>query len=202
MEPHQTNPFKLAMTYGLYLGGITIFISVVIWATALMEKLGLWGNVSIGIINLCILIFLLIYFTKSYRDNQLDGKITFGKAFVFGVLIVLFSTVVSSLYNYIFAKFIDPGYAQRVMTMMQDKTYQWMSSRGLSEEQIDEAMVKFEKPEIPTPIQSLITSLKFGLIGGSIMSLVSSAIIKKNPYKDDAFDEAMEDVKTDETRQE
>ena len=30
MEPQQTNPYKLAMTYGLYLGGITIFISIIV----------------------------------------------------------------------------------------------------------------------------------------------------------------------------
>ena len=198
MEPEQTNPYKLAMTFGLYLGGITIFLSIIVWATALMEKLGLFGSLGIGLLNLGILIFLLIYFTKSYRDNQLDGKITFGKAFVFGVLIVLFSSVVSALYNYIFAKYIDPDYAHRIMTMIQDKTYQWMSSKGLSQDQIDSAMVKFEEQELPSPIDSLITSLKFGLIGGSIMSLLSSAIVKKNTHKNDVFDEAMEEVKTEE----
>jgi len=202
MEPEQTNPYKLAMTYGLYLGGITIFISIIVWATALMEKLGLWGSMGMGFINLFVLIFLLLYFTKLYRDDHLNGKITFGNAFVFGVLIVLFSSIVSALYNYIFTKYIDPEYAQRIITMLQDKTYQWMSSRGLSQTQIDDAMTKFDKQEIPTPIDSLISSLKFGLFGGTIMSLISSAIVKKNPHKDDAFEEAMEDVKTNETSQE
>ena len=198
MESHQPSPFKHAMIYGLYLAGISIAIAVIVWATALMEKLGLFGTMAIGVFNLVILILLLIYYTKIYRNEQLNGKITFGQAFVFGVLIVLFSTVVSSLYNYIFARYIDPGYAQRIMTMVQDKTYQMMANQGMSEDQIEEAMVRFEEQPIPTPLNSLISSLKFGLIGGTIMSLISSAIVKKNVNKDDAFEEAMEDVKTEE----
>ena len=198
MEQQQTNQYKLAMTYGLYLGGISIVLSIIVWATALMEKLGLFGSAFMGIFNLVILILLLIYFTKMYRNNELDGKITFGKAFVFGVMIVLFSTVVSSLYNYIFAKYIDPEYTQRIMTMMQDKTYQMMTNNNLPQEKIDEAMAKFQEQPIPTPIQSLISSLKFGLIGGAIMSLISSAIVKKNVSKEDDFEGAMDEVKTEE----
>ncbi len=198
MEPHKTNSFKLAMTYGLYFGLISIVLSVIIWTTNLMEYLGLFGSVFLGILQLILLVFLLVYFTKLYRNNELGGKITFKQAFVFGVLIVVFSTIISSLYSYIFNKFIDPDYTQRVMTMMQDKTYQWMSSKGVPEDQIDSAMKKFEDKGIPSPIETLISSMEFGLIGGSIMSLISSAIVKKNANNDDDdFEEAMEDVKTE-----
>lgn len=198
METQKTNSYKLAMTYGLYFGLISIVLSVIIWATNFMEYLGLFGSVLLGILQLVLMVFLLIYFTKLYRNNELGGKITFGQAFVFGVLIVVFSTIISSLYSYIFNKFIDPDYAQRIMTMMQDKTYQWMSGKGLSEDQINDAMQKFEAKGIPSPMETLITSLEFGLIGGAIMSLISSAIVKKNINNEDAFDEAMDEVKKEE----
>jgi hypothetical protein len=198
MESQKTNSYKLAMTYGLYFGLISIILSVIIWATNFMEYLGLFGSVLLGILQLVLMVFLLIYFTKLYRNNELGGKITFGQAFVFGVLIVVFSTIISSLYSYIFNKFIDPDYAQRIMTMMQDKTYQWMSGKGLSEEQINDAMQKFEAKGVPSPIETLVTSLEFGLIGGAIMSLVSSAIVKKNVTNEDAFDEAMDEVNKEE----
>ena len=198
MESQKTNSYKLAMTYGLYFGLISVILSVIIWATNFMDYLGLFGSVLLGILQLVLLVFLLIYFTKLYRNNELGGKITFGQAFVFGVLIVVFSTVISSLYSYIFNKFIDPDYAQRIMTMMQDKTYQWMSGKGVPEDQIDAAMQKFEAKGIPSPIETLIASMEFGLIGGAIMSLISSAIVKKNVTNEDAFDEAMDEVKNEE----
>ena len=198
MEPQKPNALKLSMTYGIYLAGISIVISVIIWATNLMEVLGLFGSMFISVIQLVIIVLFLLYFTKSYRNTQLDGKITFSQAFVFGVLIVVFSSVISSLYSYIFNKYIDPDYAHRIITMMQDKTYQWMSSKNVPEEQIDTAMKRFEEKGIPSPLETLQTSLMFGLIGGAIMSLISSAIVKKNVTNPDAFDEAMEDVKTEE----
>lgn len=198
METQKTNSYKLAMTYGLYFGLISIILSVIIWATNFMEYLGLFGSVLLGVLQLVLMVFILIYFTKLYRNNELGGKITFGQAFVFGVLIVVFSTIISSLYSYIFNQFIDPDYAQRIMTMMQDKTYQWMSGKGLSQDQIDDAMRKFEAKGVPSPIETLITSMEFGLIGGAIMSLISSAIVKKNATNEDAFDEAMDEVKNEE----
>jgi prepilin signal peptidase PulO-like enzyme (type II secretory pathway) len=198
MENQQNNMLKLAMTYGLYLAGIGIVISIITWAVNLMEILGLFGAFFIGILQLIILVFLLIYFTKLYRNNQLAGKITFGQAFVFGVLLVLCSTVVTSLYSYIFNKFIDPEYASRIVTMIQDKTVQFMANQKVPQDKIDETITKFQEQGIPSAIDSLVSSLKFGLIGGAIMSLISSAIVKKNITSNDAFTEAMEDIKTEE----
>lgn len=198
METQKTNSYKLAMTYGLYFGLISIILSVIIWATNFMEVLGLFGSFLLGILQLVLMVFILIYFTKLYRNNELGGKITYGQAFIFGVLIVVFSTIISSLYSYVFNQFIDPDYAQRIMTMMQDKTYQWMSGKGLSQDQIDSAMQKFEAKGVPSPLETLITSMEFGLIGGAIMSLISSAIVKKNVTSEDAFDEAMEEVNKEE----
>jgi len=199
MEEHQTSSLKLTMTYGIYLAGISIVLSLIIWATNLIEHLGLFGSVLIGLLQIVMLAFLLVYFTKQYRDTLFDGKITFGQAFTFGVLLVVFSSVISALFSYILNKYIDPEYMQRVMTMIQDKTYQLLANNGLSQEQIDSQMARLENKGIPSPMETLVSSLEGGLIGGAIMSLISSAIVKKN-VKDggeDAFDEAMEDVKTE-----
>jgi len=198
MESQKPNSFKLAMTYGLYLGLISIVLSVITWATNAVDYLGLFGTAFLGILQLTLIIFLLLYFTKQYRNNELGGKITFGQAFVFGVLIVVLSAIVNSLYTYIFNKFIDPEYTQRVLTMMQDKTYQFMSNRGMPQDQIDAALKNFDVQEISSPIEMLISSMEFGLIGGAFMSLFSSLIIKKNTIDEDAFDEAMDEIKNEE----
>jgi uncharacterized membrane protein (DUF485 family) len=202
MEEQQTTRMKLTMTYGIYLAGISIASSLIIWATGLIERMGLYGSALIGLLQFIVLAFLLVYFTKRYRDILFDGKITFGQAFTFGVLLIVFSSVISALYSYILNKYIDPEYMQRVMTMLQDKTYQLLANNGIPQDQIDAQMAKFEQKVIPSPMETLITSLQGGVIGGAIMSLISSAIVKKN-VKDggeDAFDEAMEDVKTEDEK--
>lgn len=198
MEQQPNDRLKLTMTFGLYLAGINIAWSVIIWATSLLEHLGLFGSILIAIFNLFLLAFLLVFFTKKYRDTLFDGKITFGQAFSFGVMLVVFSSVISALYSYIQNRFIDPEYMHRIMTMIQDKTYQMLANSGVSQDQIDAQMAKFDEKGIPTPIETLVQSLEGGLIGGAIMSLISSAIVKKNVKGEDAFDEAMEEVKNEE----
>jgi prepilin signal peptidase PulO-like enzyme (type II secretory pathway) len=202
MEQQPNTKLKVTMTYGIYLAAISIVLSLIIWATSLIEHMGLFGSAFIGVFQLVMLAFLLVYFTKRYRDTMFDGRITFGQAFSFGVMLIVFSSVISSLYSFILNKYIDPDYMHRVMTMIQDKTYQMLSNSGLSQDQIDAQMSKFEEKGIPTPIETLVSSLEGGLIGGAIMSLISSAIVKKNVKGEDAFDEAMEDIKTEETKQE
>ncbi len=198
MEENNSSPFKMALTYGIYLSIVIIVITLVIWATSLIESLGFMGMTANSVINLAIYVVLLIIFTKLYRDNLLEGKITFGKAFTFGLLIVICSSLITGVFSYIFYKFIDPGYMERIMTVIQEKTYQMLANKGLSEDQIDAAMRAFEEKGVPTPMQSVQSALLNGIIGGSIMSLISSAIVKKNTQKEDAFEEAMDEVKNDE----
>ena len=198
MEENNSSPLKMALTYGIYMAIISIIVTLVVWATSLIETLGLMGSSIIAFINLIITVTLLVIFTKLYRDNLLEGKITFGKAFTFGLLIVICSSLITGVFSYILYKFIDPGYMERIMTVVQEKTYQMLANKGLSEDQIDAAMRAFEEKGVPTPMQSVQSALLGGLIGGSIMSLISSAIVKKNTQKEDAFEEAMEEVKNDE----
>lgn len=199
MEEQASNRLKVTMTYGIYLAGISIAISVIVWATSLIEHIGIFGSAFIGILQLALMAFLLVYYTKRYRDTMFNGKITFGQAFAFGVMLVVFSSVISSLYSYILNKYIDPDYMHRVMTMIQDKTYQMLSNSGMSQDQIEAQMVKIEERGIPSPIETLVSSLEGGLIGGAIMSLISSAIVKKNVRGgEDEFDEAMEEIKKEE----
>lgn len=198
MEQKNLSPFKMALTYGIYMAIISIVITLTIWATSTLETLGLMGNGIILLINLVVTVVLLVLFTKLYRDKLLDGKITFGKAFTFGVLIIVCSSIISGLFNYILYKFIDPSYAERIMTAMQEKVYQMMQNMGAPEDKIEEAMRGFEDKGIPSPVDSLKQALMGGLIGGAIMSLISSAIVKKNKEKEDAFEEAMEEIKTEE----
>lgn len=196
MEQKSTIMFKSAMNSGLVLALVSILVSVVIWATALIEKMGLFATAGIGLFSLLITVIMLIILTKRYRDNSLGGAITFKDAFVFGILVVVLSTIISSLYSYIFNNFIDPGYQERILTSMQDKLYQFMSGKGVSEDQIEQAIDQLQAKGTPTPMEVLTQSIIFGLIGGTIMSLISSAIVKKK--NEDAFDEVMDEIKSEE----
>jgi hypothetical protein len=138
----------------------------------------MWGSALIGIVSLVITLTILIIFTKLYRDKELGGTITFGQAFKFGFVVVVVSVIVNSIYTYIFQSFIDPEYMTRVMQSIQGKTLAYLEKVGASEVQINKTMEKFA--DVPTAMKSVKQALISGLIGGAILSLISSAVIKKN----------------------
>jgi hypothetical protein len=82
---------KTVLTFGLIAG---LMISVLMDSSLLLaDKIGSGHSMVIGY-TIMVASFLLIYFgIRSYRDNNLAGQISFGRAFACGILITLISSV-------------------------------------------------------------------------------------------------------------
>ena len=82
---------KVVLTFGLISG---VMISVLMGGSLLIaDKIGSGHSMVLGY-TMMVASFLLIYFgTRSYRDNNLAGQISFGRAFACGILITLITTV-------------------------------------------------------------------------------------------------------------
>jgi uncharacterized membrane protein YeaQ/YmgE (transglycosylase-associated protein family) len=93
---------------------------------------------------------------------------------------------VGAIYGYLFSKFIDPGYTSRVIQETTNWTEEYMKSKGIPDAQISRAIERISSRKIPTPLGGALKSLLFGIIGGAITSLISSAFVKKegNPLID------------------
>ena len=83
---------KTVLTFGLIAG---LIISVLMDGSLLLaNKIGSGHNSMLLGYTMMVASFLLIYFgIRSYRDNNLSGQITFGRAFACGILIALITTV-------------------------------------------------------------------------------------------------------------
>lgn len=57
-----------------------------------------------------ILTILIYYFAIQEKRKSLDGKITFGKAFVTGLIISIFIFILNPLFLYIFTNFINQDF--------------------------------------------------------------------------------------------
>ncbi|SHE74527.1 Protein of unknown function [Mariniphaga anaerophila] len=176
MEQKPVSLWKSSLTYGIYLGLISILLSVIIYITGLIEKLGLMGTALIGIASLVLTFVFLLIFSKNYR-KEMGGYISFSDAFQFGLLAILFSVILSTVYNYIFHTLIDPEYTKNIMMVMQQKTITYMENAGVPETQIDKAIEKFE--DLPSLWDTLRQGIVSGLISGVILSLITAAIVKK-----------------------
>ncbi|WP_321372649.1 DUF4199 domain-containing protein [uncultured Draconibacterium sp.] len=177
MENNSSPLLKSSLTYGIYAALISIFISVVIWAGGLMESMGMFGSAILGVLSLVISFVVMLVFTKNYRNKEFEGYISFAEAFKFAILVSIVSTIILLVYNYIFHSFIAPDYMENLMATMQQKTLEFMESRGVPDSSIDQAMKQFE--EVPTIAKTLRQTLLSGLIGGAIVSLIVAAIVKK-----------------------
>ena len=82
---------KTVLTFGLISG---VIISVLMDGSLLIaDKIGSSHSMLLGY-TVMVASFLLVYFgIRSYRDNALDGQISFGRAFACGILITLITCV-------------------------------------------------------------------------------------------------------------
>jgi hypothetical protein len=194
---HYNSFLKSSMKYGLYYAIISIVILMITWATKMQETMGYTGNVLLGITSAAISVFILVYFTKNFRDTVLDGSIVYKQAFLVGLLTVVFGSIILALYNFSFNTWIDPEYSQRIIDALHEKTFNMLNSFGATEDQIEETLKKFEGMKAPTPVESMVGSLQNGLIVGAILSLISSAIVKKNKAES-GYEAAMKEIDDEE----
>jgi len=82
---------KSVLTFGVIAG---IMISVLMDLSLLLSKKIDSGHSMMLGYTIMVASFLLIYFgIRSYRDNELGGQISFGRAFACGILITLITSV-------------------------------------------------------------------------------------------------------------
>lgn len=177
--------WKTAMIYGLYIGVIIMLYSVILYVT------GQTQNTTLGYLSFLIYGGTIVIAQIHYRNHVLDGSITYSQALGFGVAIMLFSGIVTALYTMILYSFIDPTLVDQMKTMQEEA----MLQKGMSEDQIEAAMSVASK--MMTPGWMSIMGLLGSVLIGTLISLISSAFVKKQP-NEDAFDEAMEELKSEE----
>ncbi|HAH58624.1 MAG TPA: hypothetical protein DCL86_10790 [Bacteroidales bacterium] len=117
----------------------------------------------------------------AYRDKHSQGFITYGRSLASGALISLVAGVVMAVYTYVFFKFFDP----ELINQMLDTAAQNLADRGMTEDQIDQAMSFSAKTM--TPIGLAIISMLSLTFYGTIFSLITSIFTKK---EDTSFDAA------------
>ena len=82
---------KIVLIFGLISGAL---MAIFMFATMpFIDKIGFDKGVIVGYTNI-VLAFILVFFgIRSYRENVNGGAVTFGRAFLIGILITLISSV-------------------------------------------------------------------------------------------------------------
>lgn len=110
---------------------------------------------------------------KAVREESPDKAMSYGKGVGTGVLISLYSGLMSAVYNFIHFKFVNPNFPEYQLALIRSK---WETA-GMSEAQMDQAE-KMTRPmlgPVATAIMTPIMAVLFGLI----CSLIIAAILKR-----------------------
>jgi hypothetical protein len=166
---------KTVLTFGLLSGVVS---ALMMFVTGLfIDRIGFDKGVIVGYTGI-VLSLLFVYFgVRSYRDNQLGGTITFGRAFGVGLLI----TLVSSLF-YVIAWEIE--YAT-VFSDFADKyaAYAMEQARASGADEAAMAAKAAEMAEMKQMMDSPIKRPLFTFIEpfpvGLLVTLISAAVLRK-----------------------
>jgi hypothetical protein len=106
---------------------------------------------------------------KEYRD-KLGGFMTYGQGFMTGFLFAIYSGILSSLFIFIYYKFLSPAIYEEVLKNMRDQ----MISKGTPEDTVDSVVGIYGSITFLT-----IATFLGSVITGTIIALIGAAIFKK-----------------------
>jgi len=170
MEENKTSLMKQAMTFGAIIGLALVVYSILLYIA------GLTFSKRLGFIQYIVLFIGIYWGSRNYRDKALDGFIKYGRALSLGVWISIFVGIITLFFNFIMLRYIDPGLIDKYMAIAEESME---GSRFLSADQIEDGLEKSRK------LMTSVWSVPIGLISfvaiGFVMSLITSAFVKRNP---------------------
>lgn len=166
MESTAPTPSKVAIKWAL----ISFLVSIIL--TYAFQFLNLDTNSPVRYISYIFFIAFLLLGQKEFKD-QLGGFITFGQAFVEGLLFAVFSGIMAAIFTYIYFSFLSPSVWDQAMAASQQKLE---AAGNLSSAQIESAMTITKKYGIIIATVGIMIGTP---IMGAIVSLIGAAIFKK-----------------------
>lgn len=166
---------RIVLTFGIISGLISATLMSIMMALYLSGKMK-EGSVVVGYAAI-VLSFTLVFFgIRQYRENA-GGTITFGKAFVVGLLIALISSAFYvATWEVIYFKF-----APNFWEVMADKSAARMRADGEPEAKIaaNTQQMRDYKKIYDNPFLNIAFTLIEPLPVGIVVALISAAILRK-----------------------
>ncbi|MBX0334438.1 DUF4199 domain-containing protein [Pontibacter sp. HSC-14F20] len=165
MTETQPSVSSVALKYGL----IGALASIVFTAVLLITGVNVSG--WIGSLGYLILIAFMVIAMKEYK-NQNYGFMSYGQGLGIGTMVSLAFGVLGGVFMFIYTSFVDPDYTSSMM----DKQRIELEERGMSDEQIEQAIAVGES--VSSPVMMIVWSIVGYLVIGFLISLIVAAVMK------------------------
>lgn len=169
---------KVVLTFGLIAG--LIVATLMLGSMPLMDNgiISFENRQLFGYTTMAIALSMIFFGVRSYRDNQNDGMISFGKAFQVGILI---AAVASIIYASSWEIYMNMS-AGDFMEQYTARYLEQMESEGATLTEIEEMKVSMrEMAEMyKNPIIRFGMTLMEIIPVGLVITLISAFILKRN----------------------
>jgi hypothetical protein len=169
---------KTVLTFGLIAG---VIISVLMGGSLLIaNKIGSGHSMVLGY-TMMVASFLLIYFgIRSYRDNDLAGQISFGRAFTCGILIALITTVFyvvmwEIIYFNFMPHFMDSYFAAQIHKVQSSGLDPTTTAARV-------AAIQHSQQSYQNPFINMAYTFMEPLPVGLIIAVISAAILRRKTH--------------------
>ena len=172
---------KIVLTFGLIAGAILSAMMLV--TIPYQDQIGFDKGAIIGYTTM-VLAFLMVFFgVKSYRDNVAGGSVTFGRAFMVGLMITLVASVCYvATWQLVYYK-LAPDFVEKYGAYAMQKA----KKSGATDEQI--AVQKKEMVEFmalyKNPLVNIAITLLEPLPVGIVFTLVTAGVLSRKRREKD-----------------
>lgn len=159
--------------------GVILVVHILYMVDLIYNKPDFQSNDVLGYIFLFGVFSLVFFGVRNYRNKELNGYISFGKALKTGALIVLlastFYVVFWLFYYYLYVPDFLDRYIEHVM-LEAERAGSTEAELATQSEQMDQFRSLYQSPFMVTLI-TYMEVLPFGLV----VAFISSLILKKKP---------------------
>lgn len=159
---------KWGLIYGL-IGVIIVFISAML---GLQEAQSIGTSILSSVLTIGIAFAIYFLATKEYRTEN-NGLISFGKGYSICIVVGLIAGLIRGVGFYVYLKFIDPSYVDRIIEA-QIKAQEQFGGSAPDPDQMP-AFLKF----MQTPEFFAFSTFFAAILGALILGLIVAAINQK-----------------------
>jgi hypothetical protein len=175
---------KIVLVYGTIAGiilGAMWFITAPLWDNG---TLNFDNGMFVGYATMVVALSLVFFGVKTYRDDQQNGVITFGRAFKVGILITLIASVLYALSWEVAYNTVSKGFAQEMEKHYTEDIIKDAKKAGKSEAevQVELDMVKKNFEIYKNPVVRFGFTLVEILPVGLIITLLTALLLKRKDF--------------------
>lgn len=168
--------FKIISRYGLYSAGFLIATGLLLFFILGPSPDYYEIGEVLGYTSITLSLVFVYFGIRKYRNEHLNGNISFGQAVKTGLLIAIFPALAFGIYNIIYAEILDPDFMENYYQYQLQTMEATMSTQ---EYEVARDQMEAEKEMFMNPAVQFFAMFLSVWIIGLIITLVSSFTLSK-----------------------